>query len=289
MTRRSLLPWSPRRAGLLARLRAHDRRSPSIELDTMEAPVARALTRAREAVLQGRRSSEAWGELGATYHAHRLFDEAVLCYEQAIELDAGRLPLGLLRGHRPRGEPAPGRRRPSSASRRRPSCFPDTRRLYVRLGAAISQRGLLDEARQAYTHALQLDPGFAVAHRGLGQLLLAAGDAETAAEHLAQAVQLNPEDGAAYAALAQARLRLGQPFLARRDAERARGTSVPKATIPDPLFEAEVASRSVSSLRALTRAVRPDRRRKVRGGARGAGDCARERAPGTPRCITGSA
>jgi predicted TPR repeat methyltransferase len=48
-----------------------------------------------------------------------------------------------------------------------------------------------------YRTVLGLVPGSAVAHRALGQALLAAGQIDEAAAHAGEAVRLGPEDGLA--------------------------------------------------------------------------------------------
>jgi tetratricopeptide (TPR) repeat protein len=49
-----------------------------------------------------------------------------------------------------------------------------------------------DQARDAYRHALELEPDHADAHVNLGRLLHEAGDARAAAEHYRRAIELTP-------------------------------------------------------------------------------------------------
>ncbi len=66
------------------------------------------------------------------------------------------------------------------------------------------------DAQAAFRRVVELDPGDVAARVFLAQLLLAAGDAGQAVEHLGAAVAREPWNASATYALAQARLRLGQ-------------------------------------------------------------------------------
>jgi eukaryotic-like serine/threonine-protein kinase len=82
-------------------------------------------------------------------------------------------------------------------------------------GLALARAGLLDSARDAYDHALGLDPGFAEAlvNRALVELEL--NQVEPALSDLSQAVTLGRNDTAVLAARGEALARLGRAAEAR--------------------------------------------------------------------------
>ena len=69
--------------------------------------------------------------------------------------------------------------------------------------------GRFEAARSYFEAALKYYPDFEDALIGLGRTLIALGKPETALPHLQKAITLNPENEAAYYALAQAHLALG--------------------------------------------------------------------------------
>lgn len=85
----------------------------------MEPQVAAKVSEAREAVLAGPESSEAWGRFGMTLHAHRLEGDAAVCYRRAAELSPGEFRWHYLLAHALRDTDAEGvplpRRRPPPA------------------------------------------------------------------------------------------------------------------------------------------------------------------------------
>jgi tetratricopeptide (TPR) repeat protein len=226
---------------------------PDSDLSAMETGVADALEEARADVVRDPRSAEAWGALGATYHAHRLVEEAAACYERARTLDPEEFRWAYLLAIAREVAGADADElieRFDAAAQLRPDYAP----LFLRQAAVISLRGRVDDARASYERAIELDPGSSVAHRSVGEILLGAGDIDHAMNHLEEAIKLAPDDGAGYSALARAYQQTGEEELAARAAKRA-ATLDPRNAISDPLFEEQVVSRSRSSTRVLARAV----------------------------------
>ena len=180
---------------------------PSPDPTGMEPRVADRINQAREAVL-GDPTAEAWGHYGEVCHAHFLYVEAAACYRKAVSLspgDARWAYLQALVGEQVGTEPdrvIDGLRAAADLNPRYPA-------VHYRLGVALGRAGRLEEAKAAYLKAIDLDADFAVAHRGVGQVLLSMGDIGGAVEHLDRAVNLVPADGAAQTALAQAYSRQG--------------------------------------------------------------------------------
>ncbi|MCA9538036.1 MAG: tetratricopeptide repeat protein [Myxococcales bacterium] len=79
---------------------------------------------------------------------------------------------------------------------------------WVRIGDLFRALDLRDHARQMYLDACEFDRSSALAHLRLGQMLLAEGEAEDAANLFATAVWLAPDDGAARIGQAQALIAL---------------------------------------------------------------------------------
>ncbi len=236
-------------------------RIPDPPLEGMERRVADLLRETRERVVAEPDSAAAWGELGATYQAHRLLAEADACYLRAHRLDAEDFRWVYLRAiaREVAGADAVELRRLfESAARMRP----DYPALHVRLGDAMSSRGDLAAARRAFETAIGLDGNLGLAHRGLGQVLLAEGEVDRAVVLLERSVAIDPLDGSAWAALARGRTRAGDPAGAQQAAAEARRLGDSAGAMADPVFEEEVVGRGVSGTRALARAVQ-----KIRAGA----------------------
>lgn len=241
---------------LVAALHACDRSSPPATIPDpttadMQAPVADLIGEARSAVVTEPDSAAAWGRLGMVLDAHHLYDDAAVCYERAHALDPAEfrwayfLPIVLHHG----GASAETIvRQLANAAQTEPGHAP----LYARLGETLARFGRLSEARDAYTKAIELAPQYPIAHRGLGQVALATGDAVAALDHLERAIALQDGDRGAYAALAQACRQLGL-------ADRARSAAAQSAQLPDlytylDRIRAEVGSLGVSTTVLVDRA-----------------------------------
>ncbi len=87
-------------------------------------------------------------------------------------------------------------------------------RLQIALGKALQVRGRDDEARRAFERAIDAEPGLAVAHMHLGDLLLKAKQYDGAAAALEKALAID-------ATLHEARFALGQTRLSQEKYEEA--------------------------------------------------------------------
>ncbi len=228
-------------------------RIPDPVLDGMEQRVAALMQRSRRTVVAQPYSADAWGTLGAVYQAHRLLAEADRCYLRAIELAPDDFRWIYLRAVTREVAGAGAEELQGlfgAAARHRP----DYTAVHVRLGDAMSSRGRLDAAREAFETALHLDADLSVAHRGLGQVLLALGDVERGVRELERAVALDPRDGSAWAAVARARNRAGDSSAASAAAEKAMELGESAGAMPDPVFEEQIVARGASGMRSLARA-----------------------------------
>jgi tetratricopeptide (TPR) repeat protein len=227
---------------------------PAPDTRHMEAPVRSRLEAARNHVERQPDSGPAWGGYGAICDAHSLYECAEACYSMAIELDGQDFRWFYLLAFvsELRGAPADlVAERYEQASRLEPR-LPTT---YYRLGEALTRAGRLDEASAAYRKAIGIDADLAAAHRGLGQVALAQGDAQAAVASLGQAVALGADRNAAtLASLAQAQMRLGDIAVAEATAERAAGASA-ELPVPDPV-RLRIQQMNVSSAQSAIRAAR---------------------------------
>jgi tetratricopeptide (TPR) repeat protein len=225
---------------------------PEPDSHEMEPQVAALLLSARNHVLAQSDSAEAWGNLGALYDAHSLFDPAEICYRRAVELAPDDFRWAyLLAVVRDIGGGTPDELVPlfEAASRIDRDYVP----VYVRLGDALARHGRNDEARLQLERAVALAPEIAVTHRLLGQLMLATGDLDTAERHLGRALELEPRDRATHTALAQLHMRRGRMELAEEVAERSQALQRINV-LDDPVYGQWVFDRSMSSSRAFDRA-----------------------------------
>jgi tetratricopeptide (TPR) repeat protein len=207
---------------------------PTLATQGMEPRVAAALEAARRDVLADLRSSAAWGRYGIVLDAHDLDVEATAAYRVAHRLDPKEFRWVYFLGRTSEFGGGAGEEAAETLFLDAISLRPDYAPTYVRLGDNLVRQGRIEEARDAFKRALELDPGLGKAHRGLGQAQLALGHAPEALPHLERAAQLVPQDGAAQASLARAYTLTGDRTRAREAAERSR-TLDQIHTFPDPV------------------------------------------------------
>jgi tetratricopeptide (TPR) repeat protein len=77
------------------------------------------------------------------------------------------------------------------------ACTPDNFFAQYNLGAALNDKGSVDEAIAHYQKALQIKPDFAAAHINLGDILLQKSNLAEAMTHFQRALQLKPDSAEA--------------------------------------------------------------------------------------------
>ncbi len=85
---------------------------------------------------------------------------------------------------------------------------PDNAAFRSLLGDALERSEQTEAAVTEYQRAVELEPGFLMARRRLGQLLLHAGRPGDAIPHLAEAARMSPKDTQIAALLEDARQRV---------------------------------------------------------------------------------
>lgn len=139
--------------------------------------------------------AEAYNNLGMVYTYGRQYDRAISVLAQAIELDAG--------------QPA----------------------FYYNAGVACERLERLEEARQAFEAALQIDPWNTEARRHLGSILLWQNKPAEALAQYAAACGFQPQEAANWYGAGKAHARLKQDSLAIVCLERARGLGGTEAEV----------------------------------------------------------
>lgn len=206
---------------------------PDPDTSEMLSLAADTIGSARAAVLRAPDAAEAWGGFGEALDAHKLYDAAAVAYGRAHELAPAEFRwaylLAVVEDFRGRGtDEIVGLFESAIATN---AGYPP---LFLRYGDALVRQGELDRARAAYERAIELDPDFAMAHRGLGQVLLASDEAAAARAALEAAARIEPEDGVVFASLAQAYTRLGETDRAADARTKAR--ELPRVLgVPDPV------------------------------------------------------
>lgn len=226
---------------------------PELDARGAHAEIAALFERARRDVFAAPRDAGAWWKLGALFDAHHLFPQAEACYRSAHGLApeefryAYLLAVAADRAGRGAEETVPLF---VAAARARPEFAP----VHMHLGHALTREGRDAEAEAALRRALALDGQLYVAHRSLGQLLLARGDAAGARAHLEVALAAAPDDRATNASLARAYALLGERALAEHCAELTRAQR-PALSYRDEVLE-EVVELAVSTRARFERARR---------------------------------
>jgi tetratricopeptide (TPR) repeat protein len=123
------------------------------------------------------------------------------------------------------------------------SRYPELARARDLAARILNDRGEPDRAFEEWVTALRLDPGLVPAHKGLGFLYFRAGDLPAAERHLAYAVQSDPSDAGAQAALA--RVRAGP---ASAHAEPVPAMPVSTAPLPSAAFVEAPSANGVTGL-----------------------------------------
>jgi len=194
---------------------------PEIDTAELEPRIAELLRNTRQAILDDPTSAEAWYTFGSAADSHRLYEYVVPAYREAVALEPETFlyvyNLAVALDSDPRGaQESLGRLTEASV------LDPDYAPVWLRLGDALSRRGSIAEARDAYEKAIELDADQDRARRGLGQALLASGEVQAAVDVLQETARRHPDDGPTAAVLAQAYGRLGDRERAAEAATRAR-------------------------------------------------------------------
>ena len=180
--------------------------------------------------------------IGVALQAEKLYDEAIVHYERAVEARPDYAPAlnNLATAYRAAGrvdQAVAAYRRALEAQPNFPDAeynlanalldkgatdeavgrfesalrsIPDSPDIHNNLGTALAAKGRADDAIREFRRALELDPDSVAAHRNLGDLLAAKGDSAGALDHLQRAVRADPSNGDAHYDLGLAFLGAGR-------------------------------------------------------------------------------
>jgi tetratricopeptide (TPR) repeat protein len=157
-------------------------------------------------------SAEPWYLRGALYQVLGRHDEALACYQQALQRNATHEAvlnnLGVLLTQRKQYAQA------AMVLREKVRLAPTQPEGYCNLANALAPQGLLEEACLCYRKALELKPDYADAMVNFGSYLLYNGQLDRAMPLLERAVRLQPGGW-------EARLNYGQALAARKEYDAA--------------------------------------------------------------------
>ncbi|MEM1179412.1 MAG: tetratricopeptide repeat protein [Acidobacteriota bacterium] len=225
---------------------------PSPDLEGMETQVAERLRTTRGAILEDPESAAAWGEFAKVAHAHELWEEARVAYEEAQRLDPSdeRWPyfLGDLRSVI--GTDLAGA---ASAFRRALTLRRDYAPAHMRLGRVLVADNQADAAAKELERALTLDPDLQPAQVTLAQIELARGALDRAESLLDAVLAEAPRHAQALSTIGQVYMRTGRRDEARAVAARARDDAALYNLFTDPMM-GEVIQEGSSSLLIWERA-----------------------------------
>jgi tetratricopeptide (TPR) repeat protein len=125
----------------------------------------------------------------------------------------------------------------------------------AKLAEALFDSGALEESARVYRELVKEPAVEPIAEFGLGRVAAAAGRHEEAARHFARAIELFPEFGAAYYALARSMRALGKIDESQRALERHQQFGARWPALDDPLL-AEIAAIRTDARAALQRGMK---------------------------------
>ncbi len=154
------------------------------------------------------RNARAWHNLGSAMDDAGRYDEAILCYEQVLQIlprytDA-HFGLGGVRLNR--GELGPAIEHFKTAVEQ----DPDNASYQAHLGKALMLDLRLDEAEPPLRRAIELDPAYGRSYEYLGLVLLGKKDIEGAIERFRAGMQADPSLSSNYHNLAAALANVGR-------------------------------------------------------------------------------
>lgn len=183
------------------------------QLALLEPAAREAIADAREALLRRAEDSESHGRLAMLLHAHGLLAEAASAYEtaQALAPDDARWPR--LDAHRA----AEAGDEEEALVKARQAVLRDARSVAARttLGVLELRRGRVDESRDHFETALEIEPRNVAALRGMATVEFRGGNLGDALDFVERALAVDPDDPRMHYTAALAWERLGDPARAQ--------------------------------------------------------------------------
>jgi tetratricopeptide (TPR) repeat protein len=226
---------------------------PVVALDQFPEASRAALRPAFERANRAPGDEGAVGQLAMTLHAWEQWEPAHAAYQRAIGLsndgrDAWRwkyLDAVVLQRLA----------RPNDAANVFRSGTGDYLPAKAKLAEALFDSGALEESARIYGELVKEPAAEPIAEFGLGRVAAAAGRHEEAARHFARAIELFPEFGASYYALARSMRALGKIDESQRALERHQQFGARWPALDDPLL-AEIVAIRTDARAALQRGMK---------------------------------
>jgi tetratricopeptide (TPR) repeat protein len=184
-----------------------------------EPRLLKAIADAKAAVERTPTDAKAWGWLGHVYLIHSWEAEATVCYQRAAELDPTEFRWFYFLGR------TTYKTKPSQAAVALAQAIAlksDYAPAHIYHAHALRSLGRFEEAKQRLELTKELDPLNPFAELWLGEIALAEKQFEAAHKHLKRALELNPEQSEAHAAMARLEMALGDRKAANVHAQAAR-------------------------------------------------------------------
>ena len=174
---------------------------------------------AQKTLVEAPKDATAWGQLGNIYFVHGWEAEAAQCYRGAAAIAPNEFRwLYYLGMTTYKVDPQVAAQVLAAAIKLDPQYTPS----YIYRAAALRSLGHLEQAKGHLETANGLDSRNPYASLWLGELALAARHFEVARTHLQRALELNPEQSEAHAAMAQVARVLGDMNAATQHAQASR-------------------------------------------------------------------
>jgi tetratricopeptide (TPR) repeat protein len=205
---------------------------PQPDLSGIEIQVVEKLTKLRQEVVDNPDSHDAWGKYAMNLDIHDYKQEAVICYKQASELSQSefRWPYftAIIFSET-------GSREAFTWFERSSKIKPDYAPLHLLHGRALYDAGLQEPAMNAFLGAIKIDSTYSHAYLGIAKIYFYKMEIESSKYYLEKALKFNPQNGEAYALIAQVYRREGETAKAENALKLKE--ALPKVTpIPDSVY-----------------------------------------------------
>lgn len=175
------------------------------------------------------------GSLGSLYHANDFYDQAIRCYEIAVDLDKKnpRWPYYLASLYLSNGKNAPAEELLDRVSSQ---LAPEYWQALLKLADAQYKSGKIQKAESNYQNCLSLSHDNPYALLGLARIALDAKQSDKAKGYLERAIKADPSFGSAYRLRAQIHQDAGETHEMQLDSEKAESAGAFRPA-PDPWLD----------------------------------------------------
>ncbi len=191
-----------------------------------------AVDAAQKTLVDAPKDASAWGQLGNVYFVHGWQGAAAECYQRAVEIDPNKFRWLYYLGMTTYMSDPETAAETLAEAIKLDAQYPPA---HIYRAAALRTLGHLEEAKLHLETANELDSRNPYASLWLGELAFAAEQFETARNYLQHALELNPDQSEAHAAMAQVAMVLGETDVATQHAQASR-KQTKYTQMQDPLW-----------------------------------------------------